>query len=293
MFTRFIFGKTGSKGRKDQEVHPYGLFLDPLSLTDGNLSELKWKAHLKVDQARLIAKSKDAKVNMVALVPRSSYALPQPSFSLKHDYDESLLPWDHLPRSFDLNFSAVDQDTGDVLPQFSFPYFSSHFQSKSQLLQLETRLDPFSNARSYNFSDYFRYPKELPLDFYSPADIQDLLHFIPGIEFNSKEHDSTVRPAGFFLLHVVSARMLVPVSYTLVSDLLCQGLPGDPSLWSTILTNMEDFSALLQEYYKHNFSTFKAPTLLTLQTLLPPTCSGLSILKMTTSMLLTPKVSIT
>ena len=63
MFTRFIFGKTGSKGREDQEVHPYGLFLDPLSLTDGNLSELKWKAHLKVDQARLIAKSKDAKVN--------------------------------------------------------------------------------------------------------------------------------------------------------------------------------------------------------------------------------------
>ena len=63
MFTRFFFGKTGIKGCKDQEQHPYGLFLDPLSPADGNLSELKWKAHLKVDQARLIAKSKDATVN--------------------------------------------------------------------------------------------------------------------------------------------------------------------------------------------------------------------------------------
>ena len=63
MFTQFIFGKAGNKGRKDQEIHKYRLFLDPLSPCDGDLSELKWKAHLKINQARLISKSKDATVN--------------------------------------------------------------------------------------------------------------------------------------------------------------------------------------------------------------------------------------
>ena len=63
MYTRFVFGKTGDKRCKDQEVHPYGLFLDPLSPVDGNLSELKWKTNLKIDQARLISKNKDATVN--------------------------------------------------------------------------------------------------------------------------------------------------------------------------------------------------------------------------------------
>ena len=63
MYTRFVFGKTGDKNCKDQEVHPYGLFLDPLSPVDGNLSELKWKTNLKIDQARLISKNKDATVN--------------------------------------------------------------------------------------------------------------------------------------------------------------------------------------------------------------------------------------
>ena len=69
MYTQFIFGKTGDKDRKDQEVHKYGLFLDSKSPADGNLTELKWKTHLKVDQAHLISKSKDATVNMDALVP--------------------------------------------------------------------------------------------------------------------------------------------------------------------------------------------------------------------------------
>ena len=94
--------------------------MDPLSLKDGDLNELRWKSQLKVDQARLVSKAKDSSVDMVALLPRSSYTLPTPSFTLKHDYDESLLPRDHLPHSFDLNFSAVDKETGDVLPQFSF-----------------------------------------------------------------------------------------------------------------------------------------------------------------------------
>ena len=66
MYTRFVFGRTGNRERKDQEVHKYGLFLDPLSPDNGELTELKWKTLLKIDQARLISKSKDATVNMVA-----------------------------------------------------------------------------------------------------------------------------------------------------------------------------------------------------------------------------------
>ena len=63
MYTWFVFGKTGNKDRKDQEVHKYGLFLDPLSPDNGELTELKWKTLLKIDQARLISNSKDASVN--------------------------------------------------------------------------------------------------------------------------------------------------------------------------------------------------------------------------------------
>ena len=63
MYTWFIFGKTGDKDQKDQEVYKYGLFLDHLSPVDGDLNEFKWKTHLKVDQARLISKSKNATVN--------------------------------------------------------------------------------------------------------------------------------------------------------------------------------------------------------------------------------------
>ena len=204
MFTRFIFGKTGNKVRKDQEIHEYGMFVDPLSLTDRNISELVWKSKLKLSQARLASKNKDSAIDMVALLPRSNYTLPQPAFTLKHDYDESLLPWDHLPRAFDLNFSAICQETGNVLPQYSFPYFSSHFQAKSQLLQLETRLDPFSNARPYNFSDYFRYPTELPLDFYAPEDIPKLLHFIPESRFHSQEFPSHWNPHIGFFYYILS-----------------------------------------------------------------------------------------
>ena len=53
--------------------------------------------------------------------------------------------------------------------------------------------------------------------------------------------------------------MLVPVLYTLVLDLLKRGLPGDTSLWSTILNNMHDFSNLLQYYFKSNFFYLQGP----------------------------------
>ena len=96
MYTRFIFGKAGHRNKKDQEVHKYGVFVDPLRPSDGKISELSWKTKLKINQARLVSKGKDKAIDMVALLPRSSFLLPRPSFTLKHDYDESLLPWDHL-----------------------------------------------------------------------------------------------------------------------------------------------------------------------------------------------------
>ena len=65
MFTRFIFGKTGNKVRKEQEIHEYGIFVDPLSLTDGNISELVWKSKLKLSQARLASKNKDSAIDNV------------------------------------------------------------------------------------------------------------------------------------------------------------------------------------------------------------------------------------
>ena len=185
MYSRFVFGKVDRKDLKDKEIHPYGVFKDPLNLKRGDLSELRWKSKLKIDQAKLVMKNSDPVADMVALVPRSNYTLPTPAFTLKHDYDESLLPWDHFPRSFNLNFLPIDPATGESLREYAFPYFSSYFQAKSQLIKLETRIDPFSHARSYNFSDYFRLPTDLPLDYYSPTDIPDLLTFIPGQTFTS------------------------------------------------------------------------------------------------------------
>ena len=63
MYTRFVFGKTGNKLRKDQEVHEYGVFVNPLSPTDGNISELAWKTKLKINQACLASKNKDSMID--------------------------------------------------------------------------------------------------------------------------------------------------------------------------------------------------------------------------------------
>ena len=64
MYTRFIFGKAGHRNKKDQEVHEYGVFMDPLRPSDGNISELSWKTKLKINQARLVSKGKDKAIDI-------------------------------------------------------------------------------------------------------------------------------------------------------------------------------------------------------------------------------------
>ena len=65
MYTRFIFGKAGHRNKKDQEVHEYGVFVDPLCPSDGNISELSWKTKLKINQARLVSKGKDKAIDTI------------------------------------------------------------------------------------------------------------------------------------------------------------------------------------------------------------------------------------
>ena len=63
MYTRFVFGKASRDQRKNQELQEYGVFMDPLSLKDGDLNELRWKTQLKVDQGRLVSKAKDSSLD--------------------------------------------------------------------------------------------------------------------------------------------------------------------------------------------------------------------------------------
>ena len=59
MYSKFIFQKIDGKNSKNKEIHPYRVFFDPLTLDDGDLSELRWMSKLKIDQACLVAKSED------------------------------------------------------------------------------------------------------------------------------------------------------------------------------------------------------------------------------------------
>ena len=159
-----------------------------------------------------------------------------------------------MPSSFELNFAAINPDTRRPYSAYSFPYFSSYFQAPSQLICLETRVDPFSNTRDYDsLGDYFRHPTALSLDYFSPAEIKQHIYFISGETFSSQFHnDQHVDHIGFFLLHIISAKMLVPISNTMTLALLERGLPGDPSLWSTLLHDMKDFSDILHDYFTDN-----------------------------------------
>ena len=259
IYSRFIFGDFKGKSTKDKQFYLYRAFVDPLGSKPE--TKLAWMSKLRINQARLVSKMENgASLNMVPLLPRSTCALPRPSFTLKRDQDESLLPWDHLPSSFNLNFAAICPHTCEPLAEYSFPYYSSFFQAPSQLLHLETRINPFANARQYNFLDYFRHLKEIPLDYYSPNDIKKLLYFIPGDDFHWQQFDDhTNEHVGFFLFHFVSANMLVPISHTMVMTLLNKGLPGDPSIWSTLLHDLHDFSLLLRLYYQQDFFHLQGP----------------------------------
>ena len=182
LYSKFIFGSFKGKSTREKQIHPYRAFVDPLGSTPK--SELDWIGKLRMNQARLVTKMEDDKsLHMVALLPRSSAPLTRSSSPLIDD--NSHLLWNNLPSLFDLNFSAVCPHTHEPLKQYSFPYYSSFFQAPSQLLRLETRINPFANVRRANFPDYFCHPRDIQLDFYSPEDIKELLYFIPGKNFYS------------------------------------------------------------------------------------------------------------
>ena len=69
---------------------------------------------------------------------------------------------------------------------------------------------------------------------------------------------------GFFLLHIVSTKVLVPVTNMMVMSLLQNGLPSDPSFWGPLITDMKEFSHLLHHYFSDNFLTYKVLTHLAL-----------------------------
>ena len=256
MYSRFIFGNFKGQDIKNKELHKYGAFVDPFPSKNGEASEMAWMTKLRINQARLISKQEDNLSNIDALIPRSFCTLPPPSFLSK----QILAPLVPSSLLFELNFSPVDPSTGETLSEYSFPYFSSYFQANSQLLRLETRIDPFSYARKYNFSDYFCIPQELLLDYYSPDNIKHLLHFIPGEIFSSQLLDNHhIHHMNFFLFHIVCANVLVPILNTMVLTLLQRGLPGDTSLWGPLITDMKDFSHLLHRYFSNKVFYLQGP----------------------------------
>ena len=117
------------------------------------------------------------------------------------------------------------------------------------------KLTPFSTTRkSGNFDDIFCLPSEIRLDLYAKEDISKPLYFIPGEKFNSQLIDNLhVQHFGFYLLHIVSADLLVPVDYHKVLSLFQDGLPATPAMWRELITNIYDFTNLLQHYFSNIF----------------------------------------
>ena len=170
MYSRFIFGNFENQDLKKKEHHQYGAFVNLFKGTDINNVLLYSK--LRIHQAKLKSQEQNNATDMVALVSRSSTISP-PSLSSANTANDKPAPWDTIPSSFDLNFSVIDPTTEEPLPQYSFPYYSSYFHNKSQLLHVEIRLDPFSNTRKYNNSDnIFSLPNKFNLNFYSKEDIK-------------------------------------------------------------------------------------------------------------------------
>ena len=229
MYSRFVFSNFNNKNLNKRQRHTYGAFKD---VFDGsNVNNLLWYSKVRIHQVKLKAQEENGAMDMVALLPRSSTTpLPFTSSANTADDNESA-PW-NIPSSLVLNFSTVDPLTEEPLGQYSFPYYSSYFHNTSQLLHLETKLDPFSNARkSGDFDNIFCLPTKFNLDIYVKDDIHDLLYFIPGEKINSQIIDNLpVQHFGFFLLHIVSAKVLVPITNIYVLSLLQDSLPATPSL---------------------------------------------------------------
>ena len=109
-------------------------------------------------------------------------------------------------------------------------------------------------ACSVILTTFFCLPTEFNLDLYSKDNIPDLLYFIPGETFHSQIIDNLpIEHFGFFLLHIVSAKVLVPVTNTKVLSFLQEGLPATPSAWNNLITDMKRFSKLLERYFSTIF----------------------------------------
>merc|ERR1712020_689755 len=98
------------------------------------------------------------------------------------------------------------------------------------------------------------------LDYFSKEDIKQHLYFIQGEDFSSQVYaDQYVEHIGFFLFHIISTNILVPVSNTMALTLLERGLPGDPSIWSTLLHDMKDFSEILYNFFEEDIFFLQGP----------------------------------
>ena len=131
MYSRFIFRNFDNQDLKKKARHQYGAFADIFDRTGFN--NILWYYKLRTHQAKLKFQEQNNATDMVALLPRFS-TIPPPSLSSANTANDETAPWDTIPSSFVLNFSAIDPTTEEPLAEYSFPYYSSYFHNKSQLL---------------------------------------------------------------------------------------------------------------------------------------------------------------
>ena len=142
MYSRFVFGNFDNQNLNKRQRHLPSAFVDVFDGT--NINSVLWYSKKRIYQDKLKATEQNGATNMVALIPRSSTNPLYTSSTNTADSDKSA-PW-NVPSSFVLNFSTIDPHTKEPLGEYSFPYYSSYFHNTSQLLHLETKLDPFSTT---------------------------------------------------------------------------------------------------------------------------------------------------
>ena len=257
MYCRCAFRNFYNHNLIKRQRHPRGAFLQVFDGT--NDENLLWYYKKRVYQAKLQATAENGATNMVALIPRSSTNPLNTSSATIADSDEST-PW-KIPSSFALNFSTIDPHTDEPIGEYHFPYYSSYFHNTLQLLHLETKIDPFSTAcKCGNFDNIFRLPSEICLNLYATEDIPKLLYFIPGEDFNLQLIDNlNVQHFGFYLLHIVSADLLVPINNLKVLSLIQDSLSATPAMWHELITDIYDFIKLLQRYFSTDLFSLQGP----------------------------------
>ena len=176
MYSKFVFRNFDSEKLNKRQCHPSGAFKDVFDGTD--INNVLWYSKKRIYQAKLKATEQNGATNMVALIPQSS-TNPLDTFSTNTADSNKSAPW-NVPSSFVLNFSTIDPYSKEPLGEYSFPYYSSYFHNTCQLLNLETKLDPYSNTRkSGDFDNIFCLPSKFYLDIYT----KKTLYFIRGENF--------------------------------------------------------------------------------------------------------------